>query len=417
MHDQLPRTPAPRMARVRQLLKDDHISDVPATLREALDGAGIAQRIKPGQEVALTAGSRGITNITAIVRTTADAVRAAGGKPFVVPAMGSHGGATVDGQRAVLASYGITPEAVGCEIRASMDVVQLGSLPNGAGVFFDRYAFNADATIVIGRVKAHTAFRASIESGLCKMLAVGLGKRHGADAMHSHGLAESVPQAAALSLRKANVILGVAIVENGFEQTQTIRVVPPDAFHQTDRELLRLSNKQLARVPFDQLDLLVIDAIGKNISGSGMDFNVIGMWRRLGGDRVPLYKRIVVLDLTPQTQGNALGVGAADFTTRRLASKIDFAKTYMNALTANFPEVAKVPITLENDRDAIEVALRSAAPQAAPRIARIQSTLHVDQLEVSEGLLAEVKADSRLEQLTEPGPWSFDEEGNLCPLG
>jgi len=402
------------MARVRQIFKDDHIPDVKGAVTSALEAVGLASRIKPGQDVALTAGSRGIAEIATIVRAVADAVRAAGATPFVVPAMGSHGGATAEGQREVLAGYGITAETVGCDVRSSMDVVNLGMLPNGAGVYFDRNAFNADATIVIGRVKSHTAFRAPIESGLCKMVAVGLGKRQGADAMHSHGLADSVPLAAALSLRKANVVLGLAIVENAYEKVHAIKAVLPDAFHQTDRDLLRLANKQLLRVPFDQLDLLVVDEMGKNISGSGMDYNIIGMWRRLGGERVPMFKRIAVLNLTAETHGNALGLGAADFTTRRLVDQVDFAKTYMNALTANFPETGKVPITLSNDREAIEVALRSSAPAGAPRVARIRSTLHLETLEISEGLLTEAKADPRLEIVGDVHPWAFDDEGNVA---
>lgn len=413
MLDQVPRLAAPRMVRIRQVRKDEHIRDVAGTVRAGLAAAGIDKRIKPGQEVALTAGSRGIADIATVVRTVAETVRSLGATPFVVPAMGSHGGATAEGQREVLASYGITPESVGCDVRASMDVVNLGALPNGAGVYFDRHAFNADATIVIGRVKAHTAFRGPIESGLSKMVAVGLGKRQGADAMHAHGLAESVPHAAKLSLRKANVVLGVALVENSFEKLHTIRVVTPEAFLETDRDLLRLANKLLLRVPFDQLDLLVVDFLGKNISGSGLDFNIIGMWRRLGGERVPLYKRIAVLDLTPETHGNAMGIGAADFTTKRLVGQIDYAKTYMNALTANFPEVGKVPVALETDRDVVEIALRSANPQGSPRVARIKSTLHLDELEVSEGLLAEARADARLEIIGEAHPWPFDEAGNL----
>jgi hypothetical protein len=401
------------MVRIRQVRTDEHIRDVATNLRAALEAGGLATRIKPGQDVALTAGSRGIAQIATIIKTVAEAVKDVGATPFVVPAMGSHGGATAEGQRDVLASYGITPESVGCDIRSSMDVVNLGTLPNGAGVYFDRYAFNADATIAIGRVKPHTAYRAPIESGLCKMVAVGLGKRQGADSMHSHGLGESIPLAAALSLRKANVALGVAIVENAYDKVHTIKVVPPEAFHATDRELLRLASKQLLRVPFDHLDLLVVDYIGKNISGSGLDYNIIGMWRRLGGEKLPMYKRIAVLNLTRETDGNALGLGAADFTTRRVVEQIDYEKTYLNVLTENFPDAAKVPIALPSDRDAIEVALRSASPQAVPRIAHVQDTLHLEEMEVSEGLTPEVRSDPRLDIVGELHAWAFDGNGNL----
>lgn len=408
-----PKLPLPPMARVRQHFPRAAIADVEAEVHAQLRAAGLAERVRPGWRVAVTAGSRGIAEIATVLRTVCAALRAAGAEPFVVPAMGSHGGATAEGQRQVLAGYGITAETVGAPVRATMETVVLGTVESGATVHQDRYAAEADAIVVVGRVKAHTAFKGEIESGLCKMLAVGLGKQRGAESIHAHGLKESVPQAAALALRRGNVVLGLALVENAYHQLHTIRAVPPERFHAADRELLQLANALLPRVPFDPLDVLVVGWLGKNISGSGMDYNVVGMWRRIGGERRPYFKRIVALDLTPETEGNGLGIGIADFTTRRLVDRLDLRKTYLNALTANAPETVKIPITLANDREAIAVALKSAEPAGPPRVVVIRSTLHLDDLWVSAGLLAEARQNPCLEVLSEPAPLPFDAEGQL----
>src|SRR5262249_6992540 len=254
------------------------------------------------------------------------------------------------------------------------------------------------------------------ESGLCKMLAVGLGKQRGADQMHDRGLGESIADAARMVLERANVAFGVAIVENAFDRPYRIVATPPERIHDTDRELLQLSNRLLPRVPFDPLDLLVVDWMGKNISGSGMDFNVVGMWRRLGGERRPYFDKIAVLNLTPESHGNALGVGIADFTTRRLVDQIDFQKSYMNALTAKAPMTVKVPVTLESDREVLQVALKSSTANGAPRLARVKSTLPPDELGVPEALLPEVEQNGQLEPLGDLLPLPFDADGNLPPL-
>lgn len=403
----------PRMVRVRQRFAREQIDDVAAEIQRGMAAVGLAARIRPGSRVAITAGSRGIARIPAILRAVADAVRAAGGAPFITAAMGSHGGATVEGQREILESYGITEAAVGAPVLVGSEAVPIGRIATGALVHMDRYAYEADATIVVGRVKAHTAFKGSIESGLCKMLAIGLGKQRGADEMHHHGLAESIPQAAALLIERTNIALGVAIVENAFDQPYRIAVVPPVRFHETDRELLVLANSLLPRVPFDPLDVLVVDWMGKNISGTGMDYNVVGMWRRLGGEKKPLFKRIVVLNLTPESHGNAIGVGIADFTTRKLFAQIDLQKTYMNGLTGNAIDAIKIPVIMESDREAIGQALRSANPSGPPRIARIHSTLHLEQLDISEALLDEARANPQIEILGPPRPLVFDAAGNL----
>ncbi len=408
----------PRMVHVRQRFSTEQIEDLPGAIQAEFARVGLKTVVRPGMEVAITAGSRGITRIPEIIRTVADAVKAAGATPFVVPAMGSHGGAVAEGQAAVLRDYGITEETTGAEIRATMDVADLGKAPNGATVYFDRNAYNADAVIVVARVKPHTSFRGPVESGLCKMIAVGLGKQRGAEQVHAHGLTDSVPQAAKVAIEKSNIVLGLAVVENGYDQPHTIKAARAADIYETDRELQTLSKTLLPRVPFDELDLLIVDVMGKNISGAGMDPNVIGLNRGMTMDRQPNYQRVLVRDLTPESHGNAVGIGHADFVTKRLADKINHYDLYMNALTANNPAVAKIPITLDTDKAAIETAFKSAcAGVAEPRVARIYSTLHLEYLLFSEALIPAARENPNLEVLDAPYAWEFDAAGNLVEAG
>jgi hypothetical protein len=411
-----PTLPLPRFMKVRQSLPRDRVDDVVTAVRNELRRIGLAKRLKPDASVAITAGSRGIADIPLVIRTVAEEVRAAGGKPFVVPAMGSHGGATPDGQRHVLAEYGITEQTVGAPIRASMDTVELGRLPNGARVVFDATAAAADATIVVNRVKAHTAFRGEIESGLCKMACIGLGKAVGAEQIHAHGLRESIPAAASLVIEQANVVAGLALVENARHELAVIRATPPDGLLQTDRELLQTANAFLPRVPFEHLHVLVVGWLGKNISGSGMDYNVVGMWRRIGGERVPDFERIVVLDLTPESVGNGLGVGIADFTTRRLYDKLDLPKMYLNGITSSALEAIKVPIVLDSDRQALGVALHAVGRGPEARVAIVRSTLDLDELLVSETLAGEVATSPRLEVVAPLSELEFTSDERIAAV-
>ncbi len=406
----------PKVVKVRQRFARDHISDVERELREKLREFDLGRCIRSDDRVAVTAGSRGIANIVSLTAVVVKELEELGARPFIVPAMGSHGGATAEGQREVLAGYGISERTVGVPILSSMETVELGRTEEGMPVYMDEYAYSADAMMVMNRIKAHTAFRAPIESGLSKMMAVGLGKQRGAELMHAWGLAESIPSAAEVILEKANIVAGIGLVENAHHETYCIQVVPPERIHQTDRELLKLANEHLPRVPFDSLDVLVIDWMGKDISGGGMDPNVIGMWRRVGGERKPYYRHVVVLKLTPASHGNATGVGGADFIPRRLFEEIDLEKTYANIITAAAPASGKIPIIMGSDREAIEVALEMAAPRGEPRLARIRSTLHLDELYVSEGLLEEVRANLSLEIIGEPESLSFDGEERLLDV-
>ena len=414
---EFPRAPLPRMARVRQNLPDDHLPDVAEAVRAELRRGGLADRVRPGQRVAITAGSRGIADVATVVKIVVDEVRAVGAEPFVVPAMGSHGGATVEGQRAILAEYGITEAEVGAPVLATMDTVVVGTLDDGTPCHLDRNAYEADAIVVVGRVKAHTAFRSDIESGLCKMVAIGLGKQRGAETIHARGLKETIPAVARVSLGAGKIVLGLGLVENAYHKLHTVRATGPDGFHATDRELLTLANSLLPRVPFDQLDLLIVDELGKNVSGSGMDYNVVGMWRRIGGEQRPFYKRIAVLGITHQSEGNGLGVGIADFTTRRVFDQLDLQKTYMNGLTAGALDAIRIPVVLASDAECLEVALKSANAGDAPRVVWIKNTLDLQEMLVSEALLDEVGAIPTLAVEAAPDALAFDAAGALVRDG
>ncbi|MGI8856884.1 MAG: DUF362 domain-containing protein, partial [Thermomicrobiales bacterium] len=411
-------TSVPPLARIRQKLSPLHLDDVPGTIRAGIAALGDIPQIKPGAKIAVTGGSRGIADIAPILRTVVEELKARGAQPFLIPAMGSHGGATVEGQIEMMAGYGMTEETLGCPVRATMDVVEIGKTERGITVYYDRMASEADGVIVVNRVKAHTAFRGEVESGVAKMIAVGMGKRHGAEQMHSVGLGTHITDAAAITIAQANILAGIHIVENAYEQVHTIRVSRPDKIIATDATLLKIANTLLPRVPFDQLDVLIIDTMGKNISGTGMDPNIIGMWRRFGGPKVPDFTRIVVLNLTPETHGNAMGIGFADFTTRRVFEQIDHHALMMNAITAESIMAGKIPLIRENDVDAIEWAIRSAlrGVERAPRIARIHSTLHLDTLAVSPALLDEVRGDGGLEIVGTLEPLVADASGHLVGL-
>ncbi|MHB1004061.1 MAG: nickel pincer cofactor-dependent isomerase, group 22 [Chloroflexota bacterium] len=402
----------PRMAPVQQKFDVSTIEDVPAEVRRQLAQFGLAQRVKPGMRIAITAGSRGVANIATIITTICEELKKVGAQPFVVPAMGSHGGATAEGQREMLAGYGITEDAISAPILSSMDVVAIGATPEGVKVFIDRNAFEADGILVVNRVKAHTAFKAPNESGLMKMMAIGLGKRYGADVYHRYDLGPTVVAVGRVVLAKAPILGGVAIVENSRDQTWKIVAAPPAEMERVDRELLVQANSVLPRIPFDTLDVLVVDEMGKNISGTGMDLNVIGMWRRIGGEQKPYFKYIVVRDLTPESHGNALGVGMADLTTQRLVDKIDLKATYTNVMTTNFFQTGKIPVTLPTDREAIETAFKTFAPESA-RAVRVKSTLDLEHLWMSEALLPDARERKDLIVLDDPRPFAFADDGTL----
>ncbi len=402
----------PQMYRVRQRWSAQPLADLPGVVRAQLDGLGLA--ISPGMRVAVTAGSRGIRDIVPITRAVVDWLRAAGADPFIVPAMGSHGGATAAGQVKMLGSLGVTEESMGCPIHSSMEVVQVGSIADGTPVFMDKFAAEADGVFVINRIKTHTSFDGPIESGLAKMCAVGLGKRQGAETVHRtavYGLKHQMVPMARVIVENGKVLGGLAIVEDALEQTAELVALPPDQIGgEGEARLLVRSKEIMARLPFERLDVLVVDELGKNISGTGMDTNIIGRLPIPGEPPMasPIINVIVVLDLTDETYGNANGMGLADITTARLASKVDFHATYVNVLTAGLVGLCKggLPITLPTGHDAVATAIKvcGQADPATARVVRIKNTLLLEELLVSPALLPEVEANPGLELLG-PAEW------------
>ena len=385
--------PLPKLIRVRQVFDKTRLEDAYGAVTSGLQGLGLAKKIRPGARIAVTAGSRGIHNLVQMTRAAVDTVKALGGQPFIVPAMGSHGGATDEGQKTLLADLGISEASMGCPVDSSMAVEEIGRTPAGVPVYLDRNGLHSDGIIAINRVKLHTIFRGDVESGLCKILAVGLGKHKGAQQIHKIGVAEIVVESARVILAKAPVLAGVAVLENSRDETMEVHVVPPERFEATDVALLKRAWQVFPRVPFDPLDVLVVDEMGKNISGTGMDTNVIGIGGRVGGKMTmgtPAVSAVVVLGLTPETHGNANGIGLADLTTRRLVDSIDYKSTYTNVITTRLWAGGRLPLILETDREAIELAVGDT-PFDELRFVRIKDTLHLEELEISEALLPEAR--------------------------
>lgn len=413
--------PIPGMCRVRQRFDRDGISDVAAVLREKLNDEKLKARIRPGMRVVLTGSSRQIANMPLILKKLAAFVRAQGGEPCIIPAIGSHGGATAEGQKALLEGYGITEDYCGCPILSSMETVRVGQLPDGDEVRMDRFAHEADAVIVVGRIKAHTAFRGTYESGLVKMMAIGMGKRAGADSLHRAGfgkMGERLPLYAKVVFDNCNVIFGVAPIENEFDQTCRIEVIPAEEIFDREPELLRYAKSRLPRILLPETDVLIVGEIGKNFSGSGMDPNVTGTFGTPYATGGIQKQRVVVLDLSEQTHGNFIGLGMADTTTKRAFEKLDTNAAYFNMLTSTVLCVGKIPMVLEDDKLAIQAALKTLTQvdREHIRMVYLKNTLSLETIMVSEALLEQVRGRDDMEILEQPHPLSFDSEGRLLNL-
>lgn len=404
---------------IRQAYTHPRIADPAAFLRVELDGCGVP--VAAGSRVAIAVGSRGIAGLEDLVAEIVRWVRSRGGDPFIVPAMGSHGGATAAGQAEVLAGYGITETRVGAPIRSCMDVVELPRDACPVPVYFDRLAHEADATILINRIKPHTSFRGRYESGLMKMMAIGLGKHHQALAIHARGvdgLRETMPAVARQVLAHANVVLGIAVVENACDETLTLKAIPAARIPDEEPALLELARAHMPRLPLTAIDLLIVDEIGKNISGLGMDTNVIGRLKIRGQPEpeTPDIRAIVVRDLTAETHGNAAGMGLADIMLRTAFAKIDFRATYANVMTTGFLERGKVPMVAETDAEALQWAFRIGgmpAPAQA-RVLRIQNTLRLDRLQASPAAVEAMRGGPGIE-IEGPVDPVFTPDGAFAP--
>ena len=405
----------PRVALVEQTSgTPPELGDIREAVREALREVEL-----PAGSVAVGVGSRGVARIDEVTAALVEALKEAGAEPFVVPAMGSHGASSAEGQAEVLRHLGVSEETVGCPVRATMETVLVGETPDGVPVHVDKNAYEADAIVVVNRVKPHTAFRGTVESGPTKMLAIGLGKQKGAHAIHFAGWGEihrTIPQAARVMVETGRFAFGLAVVENADEEPCRVAAIPAGRFEEAEAPLLEEAKRNLLRLPFGELDVLVVDEIGKNISGDGADPNVTGRFATpYGGDDVPHVERMVFLGLTHQTGGNATGLGAADVVTERLAGNVDRSSTYMNALTSTTPAAAKTPMVMPDDRMAIAAAITMCAgidPKRV-RLARIKNTLDLRRLWVSEALLDEVEKDEDLRVVEGPQEMRFDEYGTL----
>ena len=421
--DLIKNQPIPKMVRVRQNFDRTHIpvEDIPETVRKELDREDLGGKIQPGMKIAITCGSRGMTNNAVMARAMVDFVKSRGAEPYIVAAMGSHGGATAEGQTQILKDYGITEEAMGCPVKSSMETVQVGlSGIRKQPVFVDKNASEADGILLFNRIKPHTSFRGPYESGLMKMMAIGLGKQKGAESIHHQSPAimhELVEEYGRTILENCPVLGGIAVIENAYDDTYMIKGLTPQEIIDKEPGLKEISYKTIARLLFEKCDVLVVDKIGKNISGDGMDPNISGRFV------LPQYcsggiqaEKVVILDITDETHGNAQGIGLAEVTTRRLVNRMKLEMTYPTGVTNTFLHLMKIPMIMDNDREALQLALM-CCPDAEDhdnmKLIRIPNTAHIGEIEISEGLLPLAKANPDIEILTEPYDLPFDAQGNL----
>jgi hypothetical protein len=413
----------PKMYAVRQAFAREREEDVPGSVRRELQRVASQTKLRPGASVAIAVGSRGIRNLATIVRGVVDGLKQMKAKPFIFPAMGSHGGGTAEGQASVLQHYGITEQAIGCPVRAGMETVRIGQSGEGIPVFLDLHASRADHVVAINRIKSHTEFKGEIESGIMKMLLIGMGKHEGARTYHrafaDYGFDRIVESVAPVVIKEAKVLFGLAIVENAYNETTLIRSLLPGEITRSEKALLLKAKELAPRLPFDEIDILIVDAMGKNISGSGMDTNVIGRFYNMAAREParPRIKRIYVRDLTPESLGNGCGIGLADFAHHAVVDKMDVSATNTNCLTAVNPEKARIPIVADSDRQALDFCFGTiglTAPEDA-RVVRIHNTLDLTELEISHTLMGLTQGRTDLEIAGGPAPLDFDAGGTLRP--
>ncbi len=417
--------PIPKMFRASQTFPGEHIPPerIPEAIRSELSRPEIAGRIKPGMEIAITAGSRGIRNVALITKTIVDFVKEQGAMPFIVPAMGSHGGATAEGQTQMLEGFGITPETMGCEIRSSMEVVHLGLSERGKDVYIDRNAYGADGIIVSCRVKPHNAFRGPVESGMCKMMAIGLGKQAGASLVHKEGMdvmTWNVQAMAKVIIEKAPILFGIPCIENAYDETCYFEAVPAENILDREPELLKMAFANMPSILVNEADVLIVDNVGKNFSGTGVDPNITGEFSTpyvTGGLKA---QRRCYLNLTPQSHGNALGTGLASAITRKIFEDMDLEMMYPNCITSTVIKSAMIPAILYSDREAIQFCIRTCnkIDPENPRIVRISNSLHIGKIMLSQSYYEDVRSGmyAGVKALDTPEPLEFDNEGELLTV-
>ncbi|GKX50416.1 nickel-dependent lactate racemase [Budvicia aquatica] len=418
--------PLPNMIKVRQhFASPNEIFDIKSVVKQELNKPEIKATIKPGMTIAVGIGSRGIAEIPRIAQAVIAELKALGAIPFAVPAMGSHGGATAQGQRHVLENLGMTEEILGCEIRASMETVKLGELENGLPILMDKNAMQADGIIAINRIKAHNAFTAPIESGIIKMITIGFGKQDGADSCHTHGfgnMAKNIVDMARIKVKKSPFLFGIGTVENAYDKVVKIEAIAADRLEERETALLAESKSYFPKILFDNVDIAVIDLMGKIYSGGGMDGHVMGRAPTPFVEPIATIRpdRIAVLDLHEQSGGNATGMGWADYCTQRLYNKIDLPETYPNVITSRLARDGFIPVIMPSDKQAIQVAIKTCIildGRTEARIVRMANTLHIGEIYISENMLDDARANNNIEILTEPSQFIFDEENNFTDIG
>lgn len=411
----------PKFYKVKQNFDRPKITDIESEVRTAIINHGGLDVIEEGQQIAITAGSRGIANIALIIKTITELVKEKGGKPFIIPAMGSHGGASAEGQIKVLESMGITEEYIGAPINSSMEVVEIDRTKNDLPVYIDKYANEADGIIVLNRIKPHVAFRGKYESGVVKMITIGLGKQKGAEICHRLGfgkMAESLEEIALKIAEKKKIIMGIGILENGYDETCEIVPMTKHEIFNKEPELLDRAKAMLPKIYFDKFDVLVIDEIGKNITGTGMDTNIIGRYHTPYASGGPNITKIVVLDLTKESHGNGNGIGLADFTTSRFFSKMKFDQTYPNSITSTVQVSIKIPMVLKSDKMAIQGAIKTSNIEdfSKVKIVRIKNTLDLESIYVSESLYDDTINNPNLEIVGDLESFIFDDKDNFLDV-
>jgi hypothetical protein len=411
----------PKMFKIRQKINAPRVENIERRVNELLDQFEIQKKVKRGERIALTAGSRGIKDKPRVLKTIVERLKDLGASPYLVPCMGSHGGATAEGQTEVLQSYGITEQTVGAPIVSSVEVEKIGKTKFGTPVLIDKNILKADKIIVVNRIKLHTDFKGEFESGLIKMMVIGMGKPEGAMMVHrltiKHGFPAVLTEVGSIILKKLPIFFGMGILENPFDETAFVELLNPQQMFEQEKALLKKARGLMPRLPFEQVDILIVDELGKNVSGAGMDTNVIGRCHSINHQKPkrPRITRIFVRDLTEASHGNACGIGMAEYTTRRLVDKIDYPSTHINSITGMTPENGRVPVFFEQDREAIETAHYNSGvfnPKDL-RIVWIKNTLELQYFYASQPFLKEARSNPKLEILGKPFDLPFDESGNL----
>ena len=408
----------PPMVRAAQQFENEYITDIPAAIAKEFAKSETRETIRPGMTIAVSAGSRGISDIAIILKETIDQLKKLGARPFIFPAMGSHGGATAEGQLKILEDYGITEKSMGVPIRASMETAIIGQDRNNNDVHVDLHAHKADGIVILNRIKPHTAFRNKYESGLLKMLAIGLGKQKGAESCHYDGwgkMAEKIESYADVILKKENILFGIALAENAFDKICHIEAVQPNQFKEREAALLEMAKALMPRIYISEFDILVVGQIGKNFSGDGADPNITATYATPYASGGPVFQKYVILDISDESHGNAVGIGMADFSTKRLFDKIDFDATYPNTITSLVPAISDIPMIMKNDKMAIQAAIHCCPGinKQKPRIVMIKNSSHIGEILISEALAEEAGKQAQMRLLGKPEELLFDAEGNI----